>query len=59
MQKFIDNLKRQAEDNPMLAVGVGAAFVQATTKLLSASAQHRNSKAWKKEVDRRTKSSRK
>lgn len=53
MQKFLDNLKRQAEENPILALGVGAAVATAASKLLHAGAEHRNSKAWTKEVDRR------
>lgn len=55
MSKFTDNLKLQIEDNPMLAVGVGAAAVTALSKLLNAGVGHRNSKTWKKEVNRRTK----
>lgn len=55
MSRFTDNLKNQVEDNPMLAVGVGAAAVTALSRLLKASTEHRNSKTWKKEVNRRTK----
>lgn len=57
MQKFIDNLKTQAEANPIVALGVGAAVVQAATKLLNANTSRSNAKTWKREVNRRTKSS--
>lgn len=53
MQKFLDNLRRQAEENPILALGVGAAVVTATSKLVHTATEARNSKTWAKEVDRR------
>lgn len=59
MQKFIDNLKRQAEANPVVALGAGAVFIQAMSKLLNANTSRANAKTWKKEVDRRSKGSRK
>lgn len=59
MQKFIDNLKRQAEENPVFALATGAAVIQAMTKLVSTNTSRKNSKAWQKEVDRRVKSSKK
>lgn len=59
MSRFVDNLKNQAEDNPMLAVGIGAAAVTAVTKLLNANTGRRNAKTWKKEVNRREKKSKK
>ena len=46
MDKFIDNLKRQAEENPALTMGVAAALITSVSKLINAS-------AWKKEVKRR------
>lgn len=56
MQKFINNLKRQAEDNPVVALGAGAVFIQAVSKLLSTNTQRKNAKTWAKEVNRRSKS---
>jgi len=53
MHKFIDNLKKQAEENPILALGVGAAVATAASKLLHTASEARNSKTWAKEVDRR------
>lgn len=52
-QKFVDNLKRQAEENPIVALGVGAGALQAVTKLLNVYIANKNSNAWKKEVTRR------
>ena len=53
MKKYIDNLKRQAEDNPLLALGVGAALLTAVTKLINANTERNNAKTWEREVDRR------
>lgn len=53
MNKFLTNLRRQAEENPVIAIGVGAAAVTAVTKLVHVTAESRNSKTWAKEVDRR------
>ncbi len=50
---FLDNLKRQAEENPIVALGVGAGAVQAASKLLNVYIANKNSNAWKKEVARR------
>ena len=47
MDRFIENLKHQAEENPMLALGVAAALIGSVSKLI-------NSAAWKQEVARRT-----
>lgn len=52
-KQFINNLKRQAQENPMLAIAVGVAAITAVTKLLAANTEHQNSKTWAKEVDRR------
>lgn len=53
LNPFLNNLKRQAEENPVAAVGVGAVAVQAVTKLLNAYIANKNSNAWKTEVARR------
>jgi hypothetical protein len=45
--RFLTNLQHQAEDNPVLALGVAAALFTSLSKLLNAA-------AWKKEVSRRT-----
>jgi hypothetical protein len=54
MQRFIDNLKRQAEENPVLAIGVAAGLITAISKLIDANADMRNSRAWAREVARRS-----
>jgi hypothetical protein len=54
MDRFIDNLKHQAEENPVLAMGVAAALITAVSKLIDSSSNARNSKAWAQEVHRRT-----
>lgn len=53
MKKFIDNLKRQAEENPLAALAIGIMTATAATKLIQAGTEHQNSKTWAKEVDRR------
>lgn len=57
MDKFLNNLKRSAEENPLFALGVGAAALTAISKLLNAGTERKNSKAWAKEVDRRVRKS--
>lgn len=52
----LDNMKTQAEENPLAAVAVVALVVTAATKLLNAISANRNSKAWSREVKRRVKS---
>lgn len=59
MNEFLENLKKQASDNPIVAVGVGAAFLQAASKFLNANSARANSKTYKKEIDRRVKKSQK
>lgn len=54
MDKFIDNLKTQAEENPVLALGVAAALITAVSKLIDSGATAKNSRAWQQEVARRT-----
>jgi hypothetical protein len=53
MDRFINNLKHEAEENPIFAIGVAAGLITAISKLMDASADTRNSRAWAKEVARR------
>jgi len=53
MNRFLENLRRQAEENPILALGVGAAAVTAVSKLIHVGTERKNSTTWAKEVDRR------
>jgi hypothetical protein len=55
MDKFFENLKREAEANPTWALAVAAGLFTASAKLLNASANVRNAHAWKQEVRRRAK----
>ena len=51
------NLKRQIEDQPLVAAGLGAALLTGAAKLLNATTAHKNSKTWRREVKRREKNS--
>lgn len=53
MDKFVDNLKRQAEENPVLAMGVAAGLITAVSKLVDSAVGAKNARAWKQEVARR------
>lgn len=53
MQNFIDNLKYQVEQNPVVAIGVAAAFVTASAKLMDANTQRSYAKTHAREIDRR------
>lgn len=55
MDRFIENLKTQVEENPVFALGVAAGLITAIGKLVEAKAKYGNSKTWDKEVDRRVK----
>jgi hypothetical protein len=59
MNEFLENLKREASENPVVAIAVAAGLLTAASKLINASGNARNSRAWAKEVDRRIKASRK
>lgn len=51
--RFLNNLKTQAEENPVLALGVAAGLITSISKLIDSGATAANSRAWKKEVARR------
>lgn len=46
-------LKRQIEENPLVAAGIGVAAVNGLAKLMNANTTRKNAKTWKKEVARR------
>jgi len=52
-------LKEQAEDNPLIAAGIGIALLNGVAKLMQANTQRKNSKTWNREVRRRETSSKK
>lgn len=53
MNRFIENLKKQAQDNPIVAIAVGAALLTATSKLIDANTQRTYARAHTREIDRR------
>lgn len=57
MNKFFNNLKRQAEENPIVALVVATAAVTAAGKLMDANTARVSAKTHAKEVDRRVRNS--
>jgi hypothetical protein len=55
MNEFVNNLKRNVQENPMLALAAGAAVITATAKLIDALVDTQNSRTYAKEVNRRVK----
>lgn len=53
MNDFLENLKREAVANPILALGVAAGVITSISQLIRASTNASNAKAWKIEVARR------
>ena len=51
--RFFDNLSRQAEENPVLALGIAAGLITSISKLIGVSVDAKNARAWAKEVNRR------
>lgn len=58
MNKFLENLKRQAEDNPLIAMGVAVASLTAVSKFINVVGESKSRRTWAKEVDRRARNSR-
>lgn len=59
MNRFLENLQHQAEENPVLALGVAAGLITAISKLVDSTANAKNSRAWAREVNRRVLKSKK
>ena len=57
MHPFVENLKRQAEENPIMTLGIGAAILTAVGKFIDAAGHARGSHAYAKDVNRRIKNS--
>jgi hypothetical protein len=49
------NLKKQVEEQPLLAAGIAVMALSGLTKLLNANTARRNSSTWRREVKRREK----
>jgi hypothetical protein len=50
-----DKLKAQLEDQPLVALGIGAAVLSGLGKLMNANTNRKNAKTWRREVVRREK----
>jgi len=59
MNDFIENLKRQASDNPVMALAVTAGLLSAASKFIDAVGHHKGSNAYAKDVARRIRESKK
>lgn len=55
MNKFLAKLQQQAEDNPILVLGVGAAAVTAVAKLVESVSAVQGRRAYAKQVNHRVK----
>lgn len=53
MKKFLDNLKAQAEANPIVAMAAGAALLTAVSKLMDANTARVSAHTHALEVNRR------
>lgn len=53
MNEFLENLKREAEKNPIAALGVAAGLLAAVGKLMNANTEAKKARDWKREVRRR------
>jgi hypothetical protein len=58
MKKFVENLKQNAQENPMLTLAAAAAVITATAKLIDAVGHAQGSRAYAKDVNRRVKNHR-
>ena len=59
MNEFLENLKREAAANPIVALGVTAALLTAAGKFIEAAGHAKGSAAFARDVDRRIKASKK
>lgn len=51
--RFYQNLKTQVEEHPMESIAIAGATALAVAKVMQANTERKNSKTWKKEVERR------
>lgn len=58
MNDFIENLKREASDNPIMAMAVAAGLLTAASRLVDAVGRHKGSTAYAKDVERRIRAAR-
>lgn len=55
MKKFTETLTRSFQENPVVTIGVGAAFITSLAKFISAIGNARGSHAYAKQVNHRVK----
>lgn len=55
MNQFFENLKREAEANPTVALAVAAGLLTAAGQFVNAAGRYRGSNAFAKDVERRVK----
>lgn len=55
MDQFVDKLKAQANENPMLALGIGAAVITSIGKLIDSASAAQGRKAYAKQINHRVK----
>ena len=53
MKKYLENLKYQAEQNPLVAAGITASLIIAIKGLMQANTNRKNANTWASEVERR------
>lgn len=58
MNKFIENLKRQAEENPIGALIVTALVVTAASKFVDAAGHAAGSRAYARQIDHKIRTTR-
>lgn len=59
MDKFFENLKREAEENPLMAMGVGVGLLTAAGKFIEAAGSVRSKRAYAKKFGDNPKKSKK
>lgn len=59
MNKFLENLKREAEENPVLAMVVSTALLTAVSKLIKAHGEAAGSRAYARQVNWKIKNAKK
>lgn len=53
MNDFLEKLKLQAQENPILALGIAAALITTISKFVDSSASSKNAASWERETKRR------
>lgn len=59
MNEFFENLKREANANPVMALVIGTAMLTAAGKFIDAAGRYKGSNAFAKDVERRVRNSKK